>query len=165
MTSDTLKFEWRKHLFFSVCIKPPRHYWCLVGMVQLWTILICQWVPYYHKTCFYFEVAWDWVIQKLSSQDVVHQSFLHQRFTQVWFICYSHQILINSWQKKGNARETEIETEMCWWEKLLPVFTAGENTSTDIVKCPLTPDSNCSEFIMFCSFRIVPYSKANHECL
>lgn len=78
----------------------------------------------------------------------------------------SHKLLTKKRErKKGNARETEIETEMCRREKLLPVFSADENTSTVIVKCPLTPDSNCSEFTMFCRFRIVHYSKGNHECL
>lgn len=112
--------------------------------------------------CFY-EVAWDRVIQKLSSQDVVHQSFTSNFYSSVihlFQLSDSHKLLT----KKGNARETEIETEMCWREELLPVFSAGENTSIDTVKCPLTPDlhSNCSEF---CSFRTVHYPKANHECL
>jgi len=92
--------------------------------------------------CFY-DVAIE--LFRSSPLRMLFISLLHQSFTQVWFICFSCQILISSWLKKGNARETEIETEMCWREELLPVFCPGENTSTDTVKCPLTPDlhSNC----------------------
>lgn len=58
--------------------------------------------------CFY-EVAWDRVIQKLSSQDVVHQSFTSNFYSSVIQLCFSCQILISSWQKREMRERQKLK--------------------------------------------------------